>query len=75
MSLPNYSEFRAVWVEKTQSSHEHGGEGWEFGLMFQRSFHHFRKWCAAEQANCSFHYKQDRVSGLCLNGKVNSPRS
>jgi 5-methylcytosine-specific restriction endonuclease McrA len=31
MSLPNYSDFGAVWVEKTKSSHEHGGEGWEFG--------------------------------------------
>jgi hypothetical protein len=31
MSLPRYSDFKAVWVEKTKASHEHGGISWEFG--------------------------------------------
>jgi predicted HNH restriction endonuclease len=31
MPLPNFKDFRKVWVEKTKSSHGHGGEGWEFG--------------------------------------------
>ena len=31
MSLPRYSDFKAVWIEKTKASHEHGGTGWEFG--------------------------------------------
>jgi hypothetical protein len=31
MPLPNFNGYRAVWIEKTKSSHGHGGQGWEFG--------------------------------------------
>lgn len=27
----SFSSHRAVWVEITENSHDHGGEGWEFG--------------------------------------------
>jgi len=29
--LPDFSNFDSVWIEKTKSSHGHGGAGWEFG--------------------------------------------
>lgn len=32
MPLPPFEKFRTVWVEKTKSSHGHGGAGWEFGI-------------------------------------------
>jgi len=31
MPLPAFDNFSAVWIEKTKSSHGHGGVGWEFG--------------------------------------------
>ena len=31
MPLPNFDNFRIVWIEKTKSSHGHGGKGFEFG--------------------------------------------
>jgi hypothetical protein len=31
MPFPRFEDFSAVWVEKTKSSHGHGGKGWEFG--------------------------------------------
>jgi hypothetical protein len=31
MPLPRFSEYREIWIEKTKASHEHGGNGWEFG--------------------------------------------
>src|SRR5689334_14523802 len=31
MPLPFFDNWRSVWVEKTKSSHGHGGQGWEFG--------------------------------------------
>ncbi len=31
MPLPPFENFAQVWVEKTKTSHKHGGKGWEFG--------------------------------------------
>jgi hypothetical protein len=31
MPLPSFEDYPAVWIEKTKSSHHHGGPGWEFG--------------------------------------------
>jgi hypothetical protein len=28
MPLPNFDDFRVVWVEKTKARHGHGGEGY-----------------------------------------------
>jgi hypothetical protein len=30
MPLPSYADGRAMWIEKTKSSHKHGVAGWEF---------------------------------------------
>src|ERR1700757_1931102 len=35
MPLPNFDDFRMVWVEKTKSSHGHGGKGYEFGTCLR----------------------------------------
>jgi len=69
MPLPMFENFRAVWVEKTKSSHGHGGIGWEFGTCLwspttdKTGKQIYKNMVAAREGDLVLHFYEDALYG------------
>jgi len=69
MTLPNFDTFRTVRVEKTKSSHGHGGSGWEFGTCLwspttdKSGKHIYKNMRAAQDGDLVLHFYEDAPYG------------
>jgi hypothetical protein len=69
MPLPNFDAFQRVWVEKTKSSHGHGGTGWEFGTCLwspttdKSGKHIYKNMTAAQDGDLVLHFYKDAPYG------------
>jgi hypothetical protein len=69
MPLPNFDDFRVVWVEKTKARHGHGGEGWEFGTCLwspttnKTGGRIYKNMVAARSGDLVLHFYEDSPFG------------
>jgi 5-methylcytosine-specific restriction endonuclease McrA len=69
MPFSKFEEFGAVWVEKTKSSHGHGGKGWEFGTCLwsptkdNSGKRIYKNMLAANRGDAVLHFYEDAPFG------------
>ena len=69
MPFPNFADFSTVWVEKTKSSHGHGGKGWEFGTCLwspttdKSGKRIYKNMLAAQPGDLVVHFYEDAPFG------------
>jgi hypothetical protein len=77
MTLPNFDTFRTVWVEKTKSSHGHGGSGWEFGTCLwspttdKSGKHIYKNMTTAQDGDLVLHFYEDAPKTISLHSREN----